>query len=184
MNGNVYVLLADGFEEIEALTPTDVLRRAGLNVITVGISGESAVGAHGIAVKCDVCAADGSYSLTDPAALVIPGGMPGAENIDRFAKIDEYIKSTLASGGFVGAICAAPMVLGKRGYLRGRRATCFPGFEKYLDGAVLACDDAVRDGNIVTSRCMGTALPFALALAECLIGKERRDALECAVMGR
>lgn len=184
MSGNVYVLLADGFEEIEALTSVDVLRRAGLKVITVGISGEAAVGAHRISVMCDVCAAGGSYSLDDPAMLVLPGGMPGAENIDSFRATDRYIEDTLGAGGFVGAICAAPMVLGKRGYLRGRRATCFPGFEKYLDGAILTEEDAVRDGCIITSRCMGTALPFALEMAECLIGKEKRDSLERSIMGR
>lgn len=180
MNNNVYVLLADGFEEIEALTPVDVLRRAGMNVITVGIGGKQAVGAHGVKVTCDEEASDKNV-VASPAALILPGGMPGAENIDRFPMTDLYIKSVLEAGGCVGAICAAPLVLGKRGYLDGRRAVCFPGFEKYLSGAIITSDDVVRDGQFITSRCMGTALPFALEIAEYLIGEEKRGKLENSI---
>ena len=181
----VYLVLANGFEEIEALTPVDVLRRAGLDVVTVGISGKNAVGAHGITVQCDVTADELGDTLKDADMLIFPGGMPGADNIDKFAYTDGYIKSTLDGGGFVAAICASPMILGKRGYLEGKEAVCFPGFEEYLYNArVDITRDVVRDGNIVTSRCMGTALPFALELVECLLGKEKRDSVERAVMAR
>ncbi len=180
----VYVILADGFEEIEALTPVDFLRRAGAEVVTVGISGEVAVGAHGIPVKCDICAANTDIFAETPEMVVFPGGMPGASNIDAFDGTDKLISDTLSAGGYVGAICAAPMILGKRGYLRGKRAVCFPGFEKYLDGATVTECDAVRDGNVVTSRCMGTAFSFALELAACLFGRERAEETLAAVMAK
>lgn len=178
----VYVILADGFEEIEALTPIDVLRRAGLEVTTVGISGKTALGAHGIPVVCDKEAFEIGEALKDSDMLVFPGGMPGASNIDAFEYVDSYITSTLENGGYVAAICASPMILGKRGYLDGRRAVCFPGFEEYLKGAKVETGaDVVRDGRFVTSRCMGTALQFALELVECLLGKDKRDGIEKAV---
>ena len=180
----VYVILADGFEEIEALTPVDVLRRAGAEVKTVGIMGRYAVGAHGITVKCDLCSDEDELDLSSCEMIIFPGGMPGADNIDKYEHTSSYIESVLSHGGFAGAICAAPMVLGKRGYLVGKKAVCFPGFEGYLEGAELCDADAVRDGQIVTSRCMGTAMSFALELVECLYGAEKRAATEAAVNGR
>ncbi|MBR5448041.1 MAG: DJ-1/PfpI family protein [Clostridia bacterium] len=178
----VYIVLADGFEEIEALTPVDVLRRAGIEVTTVGISGKTALGAHGIPVQCDVTA-DEVDSLDSAEALVFPGGMPGASNIDEFPLTDAWIASVLDGGGYVAAICASPMILGKRGYLKGKRAVCFPGFEEYLEGAeVMTGADAVRDGKFITSRCMGTAFPFALELVEALRGTDVRDKTEKAVL--
>ena len=178
----VYIILADGFEEIEALTPVDVLRRAGIEVTTVGISGKFATGAHGIRVECDVTA-DEAGDISKAEALVFPGGMPGASNIDEYPLTDAWISSVLSGGGYVAAICASPMILGKRGYLAGRRAVCFPGFEEYLEGAeVVTGADAVRDGKIITSRCMGTAFPFALEIVEAIRGKEIRDNTEKAVL--
>ena len=105
----VYLILANGFEEIEALTPVDVLRRAGLEVVTVGISGKCAVGAHGITVECDVTASELGDMLKDAEMLIFPGGMPGADNIDKCAFTDGYIKCVLERGGYVAAICASPM---------------------------------------------------------------------------
>ena len=178
----VYLILADGFEEIEALTPVDVLRRAGLEVTTVGICGKNAVGAHGITVTCDVTSDELGDSLSDAEMLIFPGGMPGADNIDKFSLTDGYIKSVLDNGGFVAAICASPMILGKRGYLDGREAVCFPGFEEHLSGSKVDLSrDVVRDGKFITSRCMGTALPFALELVECILGKAKRDNVERAI---
>lgn len=180
----VYVILADGFEEIEALTVVDVLRRAGADVKTLGIMGRTAVGSHGITVACDLFAEEDAVDMSAAEMLVFPGGMPGADNIDKYEKTDAYIESVISHGGYVGAICAAPMILGKREYLKGKRAVCFPGFEGYLEGAEICKADAVRDGNFITSRCMGTALPFALELVECLYGKEKRDSIEASVNGR
>lgn len=180
----VYVILADGFEEIEALMTVDVLRRAGAEVKTVGIMGKDAMGAHGIGVRCDLCADDDKIDMTSCDMLIFPGGMPGAENIDKYEHTGSYIEDVLGHGGFVGAICAAPMILGKRGYLEGKKAVCYPGFEEYLKGALITDTDAVRDGQFVTSRCMGTALSFALLLVECLYGEEKRAAVASAVNGR
>ncbi len=178
----VYIILADGFEEIEALTPVDVLRRAGIEVTTVGISGKFATGAHGIRVECDVTA-DEAGDISKAEALVFPGGMPGASNIDEYPETDSWISSVIGAGGYVAAICASPMILGKRGYLAGRRAVCFPGFEEYLEGAVVVKGaDAVRDGKFITSRCMGTAFSFALEIVEALRGREARDTTEKAVL--
>lgn len=179
----VYVILADGFEEIEAMTPVDVLRRAGADVKTLGITGKKVIGAHGITVECDLCESDDSFDITKAEMLVFPGGMPGASNIDSFEKTDGYIKTVLENCGYIGAICAAPMILGRRGYLKGKHAVCFPGFEKYLTGAEISDLDVVRDGNIVTSRCMGTSLPFAIELVSCLYGSVKAESVKAAVMG-
>ena len=175
----VYVILAEGFEEIEALCAVDVLRRAGADTTTVGLSGKTVSGAHGIVVLCDAVMDD---IISDvPEMLVLPGGMPGVTNLDACRSVGNLIGATLDRGGFVGAICAAPMVLGRRGYLKGRRAVCFPGFEKYLEGATIVHEDVVRDGQIVTSRSMGTDLPFALELVACLFGRERSLEIGSAV---
>ncbi len=180
----VYVILADGFEEIEALTPVDFLRRAGAEVVTVGITGPCPVGAHGIPVKCDIDAAETDIFAEVPEMVVFPGGMPGASNIDTYSGTDRLISDTLSSGGYVGAICAAPMILGKRGVLEGKRAVCFPGFEEHLHGAVITDCDAVRDGNVVTSRCMGTAMEFSFELAACLFGRVAAEKTLAAVMAK
>ena len=179
----VYVILANGFEEIEALCAVDVLRRAGAEVKAVGITGRVAMGAHGIPVTCDTVFSELEEDMT-PELLVLPGGMPGADNIDLFEGTDGLIKKTLEGGGYVGAICAAPLVLGKRGLLKGRRAVCFPGFEKYLTGAHITDSDVVRDGQFVTSKCMGTALPFAVELVSCLYGKEKAEKVRASVMAQ
>ncbi len=179
----VYVILADGFEEIEALTVVDVLRRAGAEVKTVGIMGEIAKGAHGICVVCDADATLENIDMSDSEILVFPGGMPGASNIDNFEHTDAYIEKTLTAGGYVAAICAAPMILGNRGYLNKRKAVCYPGFEKYLEGAEIVNADAVTDGKFITSRCMGTATAFALELVEALYGKEKREEIYHSVNG-
>ncbi len=158
----IYLLLADGFEEIEALTPLDVLRRAGLSVRTLAIKEGPVVGAHGIPVIADLLAHDAA----DPCELLIlPGGMPGTKNLDAAPVTDRLIEKTLAGGGRVAAICAAPMILGKRGLLRGRAAVCFPGFEEYLEGAKLQTGArVVTDGPITTAVGMGAAGEFSTAL--------------------
>lgn len=165
----IAILLADGFEEIEALTPLDVLRRAGLDVKTVATAGKIAVGSHGIPVVCDMTADEVEPSAV--TAVIFPGGMPGALNLDAAPISDKIISAVLKNGGILAAICAAPLVLGRRGLLRGKRATCYPGFESELDGAVCtgACTEV--DGKIVTARGMGAALEFSLRLTEAIKGR-------------
>ena len=167
----IYVLLADGFEEIEALTPVDVLRRAGLPLATVGI-GESRVicGSHGIRVTADLSAAEATKPID---MLILPGGMPGADHLDASPDADALIQRAVHEDAPIGAICAAPFLLGRRGLLRGKRAVCFPGFESRLEGAtVLKNTRVVTDGRITTAVGMGAAGEFALALLAVLRGEE------------
>ena len=176
----ITVLLADGFEEIEALTPPDLLRRAGFDVRTVGIGGKIVVGAHKIPVICDMTADEVDPSRV--SMVILPGGMPGAENLDASPFVGRLLDSVLSRGGRAAAICAAPLVLGRRGYLRGKRAGCYPGFEGELTGAV-PCDlPVVTDGNITTAKGMGVALAFAEELVALLAGKEKARELSRAVM--
>lgn len=178
----VYMFLANGFEEIEALCPLDLLRRAGIEVKTVAIgAGDLHVtGSHGITVVADMDEA--SFADTAPDMVILPGGMPGASNLDASATVDAAIKSALACDGYLAAICAAPMILGKRDLLCGKRAICFPGFEQYLNGATVAAERVERDGKIITAAGMGVALDFGLALVAALCGKEASASLRRAVL--
>ena len=164
----IIVLLADGFEEIEALTPVDMMRRAGLDVKTVGIGGKTVVGSHSIAVVADAVPDEIDLSKVDFA--VFPGGMPGSLNLDASPYTDEVISAVMKSGGRLAAICAAPLVLGRRGLLNGKKATCFPGFEGELQGATIIDADFVTDGNITTGRGMEYSLPFAKELVRLALG--------------
>lgn len=178
----VYLFLAPGFEEIEALCPLDLLRRAGVAVTTVAIGTPSTAveGAHGITVLADITEAE--YDLDAPAEmLILPGGMPGAANLDSSAAVDAAIAHAVRTGAYLAAICAAPMILGHRGLLYGRTATCFPGFEGELAGAELAAARVVCDGKIITAAGMGVALDFGLALVAALCGEEKAAALRAAV---
>ena len=164
----VYLLLADGFEETEALLPLDILRRGGVEVRTVGITGKTVTGSHGIPVVADLLPAD----ITSPADMVIlPGGIPGATNLDASDEVDKLLSATVRDGKRLAAICAAPLVLGRRGLLNGRRAVCFPGFEKELKGATLVSERVVTDGNITTAVGMGAAAEFGFALLTLLKGR-------------
>ena len=165
----IIVLLADGFEEIEALTPVDMLRRAGVEVKTVGVNGKIAVGSHKIAVVCDALPED--ISLNDVSMAIFPGGMPGSLNLDAAAYTDEVIDNLMSRGGHLAAICAAPLIFGRRGLLKGKKATCFPGFENELVGATVLDDDFVTDGHITTGRGMEYSLPFAKEIVR--IAKEK-----------
>ena len=176
----IYMFLANGFEEVEALCPLDLLRRAGLEVTTVGVGGDMIVGAHGIAVQADI--PEALYRDSRPDMVILPGGMPGTRNLDASKTVESALRAASANGAFLAAICAAPMVLGKRGYLQGKTAVCFPGFEEYLEGATVSERRVVRDGNVITAAGMGVALEFGLALVEALKDKPTADALRKAVL--
>lgn len=169
------VLLANGFEEIEALTVVDVLRRAGVDVKMLSLSGRRVTGAHDIAVVADQTLAAAAAETWD--AVVLPGGMPGSDTLRKNARVRALVRSQFESGRLVAAICAAPMALAAAGILRGRRATCYPGCEGELDGAKVVRQRVVSDRNVVTSRGPGTALEFALVLAEKLAGKKTASTL-------
>ncbi len=176
----IAVLLADGFEEIEATAPIDILRRAGLDVKTVGISSKIVVGAHGIATVADL-----SPYEADPSKIslaIFPGGMPGTLNLDASDFTDKVIAAVSENGGRLAAICAAPLILGRRGLLSGKRAVCYPGFENELSGAILSTDSVVTDGNITTARGAGVALEFGAELVSLVCGKEKSDSILAAMM--
>ena len=176
----IAVLLADGFEEMEALVPLDMLRRAGLDARLAGVAGKIAVGSHGIAVVCDLTADE-----VDPDTVslaIFPGGMPGSLNLDKAEFTDTVISSVIRRGGRLAAICAAPLVFGHRGLLEGKRATCYPGFEKELIGATVTDRSVVTDGNITTARGAGVALAFAKEIITLICGKDKADELSAGIM--
>ena len=164
-----YVFLADGFEEIEALSVVDILRRCQIEVQTVSITENKQVtGSHGIPVLADITL---EQANTDTAqALILPGGLPGSDNLQSCKPLEDVLKKAAKEGRIVAAICAAPKVLGAFGLLAGKKATCYPGFEKELLGATPLTEKVVRDGNAITSRGAGTAADFAFALADALGG--------------
>ena len=176
------VLLADGFEEVEAVTPIDFLRRAGCDVTVAGVSGDVVTGAHGIKIRTDSSVPE-SHQRFD--AVIVPGGMPGAENVAASTAAIELLKATNDSGALVAAICAAPaVVLAANGLLNGKRATCYPGFEAGFEkanqkgaGIDFSTNRVVGDGNLITSRGPGTAAEFALAIVRYLVGGEAADTL-------
>lgn len=176
------ILLADGFEEIEALTPLDALRRAGVDVKTVGITSKIAVGAHGISVICDLLPSE--VDLSELSLAIFPGGMPGALNLDASPFTDTVIEAIQKNGGHLAAICAAPLIFGKRGLLRGKNATCYPGFEGELIGCNLYDGGVITDGNITTAKSMGYALDFSRELLTLTVGKEKSESIIASLYGK
>ena len=169
----IYEFLADGFEEVEALTPLDMLLRAEKEIKTVSIKPSKQVtGAHGITVTADMTLGEID---TLPELVILPGGMPGAKNLRGCAEVCKVVTDTYKNGGFVSAICAAPFILGELGLLDGKKATCYPGFEKSLIGAKVTGEKVVRDGKIITAAGMGAALPFAKELVSALCGESKAD---------
>lgn len=181
MKKQVCVFLADGFEEIEGLTVVDLLRRAGIEVTTVSITGSKTIhGAHGIDVLADKLFEEADYDAQD--MFVLPGGMPGTVNLGAHAGVKEELAKANAEGKFLAAICAAPSVLGRYGYLIGKKATSYPGFEAKLAGAKCVADPVVVDGNVITSRGMGTAIPFSLSLIEQLLDVTTAEKIRKAII--
>ena len=167
----VYVFLADGFEEIEALAPVDFLRRAGITVKTASLKGKTAIGAHNIEVVTDINIDDVSLN-EDVEAVILPGGMPGSQNLFEDERVHKAIDYAFLNNKLVCAICAAPFILGRKGILKDKNATCFPGFEKELAGANILNQGVVRDGNIITAQGAGVAWEFGEKIASELIGSE------------
>ena len=167
----VYMFLADGFEEVEALCPLDLLRRAGADVKTVGITGKQVTGSHNITVTADILPEEMVLDRT-LEMIILPGGMPGTTNLDASGAVHEAVRFAADRGITIGAICAAPMIIGKLGYLSGRSAICYPGFEKYLIGANISAKSVVVDENFITAKGMGVAAQFGLALVNVLFGED------------
>ena len=171
---NVLIFLADGFEEIEGLTVVDLLRRAGTDITTVSITDNAKViGSHKIALETDTTI--GAVNFGEADMIVLPGGMPGTKNLEACELLMKHVDEYAVSGKKVAAICAAPTILGHRGHLDGKKACCYPGMEGDLTGAKVSYDEVSVDGNIITSRGLGTAIPFALAIIEALTDKSTAD---------
>jgi 4-methyl-5(b-hydroxyethyl)-thiazole monophosphate biosynthesis len=176
MNKKIAVHLADGFEEIEAISIIDVLRRAGLSVVTVSVTGKLEVnGAHQIKVLADKLFESVDYS--DVYMIVLPGGMPGASNLNAHEGLRQKIKAFFDGGKQLAAICAAPLVFGNLGILAGKQAVCYPGFESHLKGAYIIQVQVVESGNIITGRGPGAAIQFALKIVEKLVSAEKAELL-------
>lgn len=177
----VAIFMADGCEEIEGLTVVDIVRRAKLDIDMVSINDSVRVtGSHSIAFDADITLADFDRASYD--ALVIPGGLPGTTNLGANETVVEALKAQASEGKLVAAVCAAPSVLGDNGILEGKKATSYPGWEEHLKGADCLEDAVVRDGNIITSRGMGTAIPFALAIVEYLADKDSADKISDGII--
>ena len=181
----ICVLLANGYEEVEAISTIDVLKRANLDVVTVAVEQHSdflITGSHGITVKADVIIDDLDY-VDKIDAVVLPGGMPGTLNLEASDKAREVIQYCADKNKVIAAICAAPSILGHMGILAGRRATCFPGFERELKRAVFTGGSVTCDGNIITADGAGSAIKFGEAIAAKFVGGEAaRDisnAMQC-----
>lgn len=180
----VYIILAEGFEEIEALAPTDILRRGGVEVKLASIKELSVTGSHGIKVEADCLIGD-----IDPAEAdftVIPGGLKGVTNLLASSEVDELLKKVYADGKCVAAICAGPRVLAKAGLLDGKRATCYPGIELQVlesaDAEMTQTSPVVADGRVITSRSAGTACDFGLAILAALRGDEAAEKVRAAIV--
>ncbi|MBR4450945.1 MAG: DJ-1/PfpI family protein [Clostridia bacterium] len=177
----LYMFFAPGFEETEAVASLDVIRRAGIDVRSVGVGSKHISGSHGISVNCDMDAEEATFTGLD--GVILPGGMPGTLNLEKSERVNEAVDFCFSNGKLVAAICAAPSVLGKKGLLKGKSAVCYPGFEQYLEGADIPDKYVVTSGNVITARGMGSAVEFGLAIAAYFKGEaaagELRDTLEC-----
>ena len=179
----VILFFADGTEEVEALTAVDLLRRAGAEVTLAGVGAQTVTGSHGIRITADAEAKDiDNFDAYD--MVVIPGGLPGTTHLDESAAVDKALQTVHTKGGYLAAICAAPLVLGKRGYLQNKKAVCYPGFEQYLHGALIPCDGTrvCTDGKIITGAGAGVATEFALALIAVLYDAEKADNIRRAIL--
>ena len=176
-----YLFLADGFEEIEALTVVDVMRRAEMPLVTLSVNDKSVVtGAHGIPVVADALAQD--ISFDDVEWIILPGGMPGMTNLAASRPLCNLVKSHAEAGGLTAAICASPSILGMLGLLNGRRATCYPGFEHNLEGAIVTGERCSVDENITTANGPSSATAFALSIVAQSCGEEKAQEVAAGML--
>ncbi|MBP3902071.1 MAG: DJ-1/PfpI family protein [Blautia sp.] len=180
---NVYIFLADGFEDIEGLTVVDLMRRAGIRIQTVSITKTKKITtSHGIEMFTDITMDEADFADAD--MLVLPGGMPGTKYLGSCEPLLALLKEHYNNEGKIAAICAAPTVLSSLGFLKGRKATCYPSMMSQLDCREAVEDSVVVDGNITTSRGLGTALPFALSLIAQLLSDEKAEEIAASVVYR
>ncbi len=178
----VYVFLADGFEIIEALAPIDMLTRAGIDVKTIGVTGKLVNASCGVQVAADITADE--FDFYDVEAIVLPGGMPGTLNLAGNSVVQKTIDNANNIGVPICAICAAPSILGQKGLLENKNATCFPGFENKLIGAEISDDFVVTDGNIITAKGAGVCIDFGLEIVKKLKGEEVAEQIRASIQCR
>lgn len=178
----VYEFLADGFEIIEAMAPVDMLRRAAVDVKTVGVTGKTVTSSCGIEVNTDITLDEFEYEDVD--AVILPGGSEGVINLEKNSKIQDVIDKAVEDNIYICAICAAPSILGNKGLLKNIEATSYPTFTKYLDGAVLSNAFVVTDGKYITARGAGVSVDFGLEIVKRLAGKETADNIRKAIQCR
>ena len=179
----VYMLLGTGFEETEAVAPLDLLRRAGVQVLTVGVNGKHIAGSHGIVVEADITI--GEMDLTNMEMIIIPGGLGGVSSLRASEAALAALRFGWENGKYVAAICAGPTILADMGITDGLRATCYPGHEKYMGSAKMQENAAVvTDGKLITGTSAGCAIPFGLALVEALKGKEAAETVKKQIVIR
>lgn len=178
----VYVFLADGFEIIEALAPVDMLRRAKIDVKTVGVSSEIITSSCGVGVKCDMTLDE--FDFYDVEAVVLPGGMPGTLNLENSSAVQKVIDNANNTNAFICAICAAPSILGHKGLLSGKKAVCFPGFENSLEGSELCSEYVVTDGKFITAKGAGVCIDFGLEIVKQLRNEELANEIRKSIQSR
>lgn len=179
----VYLFLADGFEEIEALTQVDYLRRAGIEIKTVGVTGKNVTGAHGITVTADIT--EKNVILDDSLEMIVlPGGIPGVPNLGKSETVLNALEYAFGSGKYIAAICAAPTLVAKYGYLEGKNAVCYPSMENELFGANYIKKSVVRDGKIITAEAAGASEQFAFEIIKALRGSEQAEKVRNAICAR
>ncbi len=178
----IYLMLADGFEEIEALTPLDILRRAEIEVKTVGVTGKTVTGAHGIPVVADILVED--IDTNGISAVILPGGMPGTLNLKNSKYVEDAVLYAAKNNLLIAAICAAPSLLGNLRLLQNKEAICFPGFENELKGAKISAEKVVRSGNIITAAGAGVAADFGFEILSYLKGSEAAELLRKSMIYR
>ena len=176
----LYMFFADGFEEVEAVAALDVIRRAGIEIKSVGVGNKAVKGSHGIEIMCDVA----DYEVApekELSGIILPGGMPGTTNLMSSERVNEFIDFCSDNRLLLAAICAAPMILGRKGLLDGCKAVCFPGFEDELAGAEISEEFVCTDGNVITAKGMGSAINFGLAITSYYKGSAVADALKATL---
>ena len=176
----LYMFFAEGFEEVEAIATLDVIRRGGIEIKSVGVGGKTVTGSHSISVICDLTT-DDLVSFNGLEGVILPGGMPGTLNLFDCKKVHEAIDYCSENNGLLCAICAAPLILGRKDLLFGKQAICFPGFEDELTGAEISNDYVCISDNIITAKGMGSAVNFGLAIVSYFKGKDFADNLKSSL---
>ena len=171
----LYMFFANGFEEVEAIATLDVIRRAGIDIKSVGVNGKEITGSHNITVKCDITTDDVSFDGLN--GIILPGGMPGTTNLSADKTVNDYIDYCNEKGLLICAICAAPIILGRKGLLEGKEAICFPGFEEELSGAIISDKFVCKSNNVITAKGMGSAINFGLEIVAYFKGNEAAASL-------